>query len=183
MPVKITVNGVAWDSVDAMPPDVRRLYEQTLASMPDLADRDGDGIPDIVEGDGLSVRRGTTVRKQIILNGTSYDDVAAMPPDVRALYERAMQAIGTGGPAVTKHEIKVSFQLGTPLFRLGARSSAAPASLPPGSSLNSASEPQHAVQPPTPIEPDSAGAGARIALILAACLAVGILLWFAMRGH
>ena len=125
----------------------------------------------------------TTVRKQIIVNGTTYDDVATMPPDVRELYERAMRAISTGEPAVTKHEINLSFHLDGPHFRLGTRSGTPPSSLPAGSSPVSVAQP--VLPPPTsrPIEPDPAGAGPRIALILAACAAAGVLLWFLMRGH
>lgn len=34
---KITVNGIEYDSPDAMPPDVRQQYERALARIKDLA--------------------------------------------------------------------------------------------------------------------------------------------------
>jgi len=43
----ITVNGQTYTSVDEMPPDVRRQYEQVMSLM---ADRNQDGVPDILEG-------------------------------------------------------------------------------------------------------------------------------------
>jgi hypothetical protein len=182
---KITVNGVTYESVDAMPPDVRRVYDQTVANLPELADRDGDGIPDIVQGDGLSVRRGTTVRKKFIVNGTSYDDLNAMPPDVRQAYEKAMRAMSAGGPTVTKNEIKMSFQVTGPGFSfrkgLGAPSASQPgrqvvgpiSSLPPG----------EGVPMPRPIEPASPGGGSLVALLLGACAVVGLIAWLVMRAR
>ena len=43
----ITVNGQTYSSVDEMPPEVRRQYEQVMSLM---ADRNNDGVPDILEG-------------------------------------------------------------------------------------------------------------------------------------
>jgi len=176
MTTKITVNGVRYDSIDAMPPDARRVYDETLANTPELADRDGDGIPDIVTQRGVaSPPRGTVVRKMFVVNGTTYDDPATMPPDARAMYDKAMTAMQSGSASVRKNEIKLSFQLTGPGFsiRRGARGSSPSgvpeAMVPPGST-------------PAPIEPASGG-GTRMALILGACVAVGLLLWLGMRGH
>ena len=170
MATKITVNGVTYDSVEAMPPDARRLYEETLAKVPELADRDGDGIPDIAQRPGLSATGGTTVRTRLVVNGKEYDGVAALPPNLRAAYEKAMQVMSAGGPNVKKNEIKVVVQTSMPRFefRLGSRPPASaetpPPQLPTGMT-------------PRPIEPGNASGAFRFVLLLGAFLAAGVLLW------
>src|SRR5678815_2549789 len=119
MLAKITVNGVHYDSVDAMPADVRRVYEEMLAKFPDLADRLGDVAPQIVEGDVGPLHYMTSVRKKIIVNGTTYENETSMPSDVRQTYEQAMHAASTGTPTVKKNEIKMSFQVTGPGFHFG----------------------------------------------------------------
>jgi len=49
---KVTVNGVDYDDIEAMPPDVRKVYEEAIARVPSLA----GGVPDVV-----SVHRGSSV--------------------------------------------------------------------------------------------------------------------------
>jgi hypothetical protein len=56
---QITVNGRAYRSVDEMPPDVRAEYEQAMQM---LADKDGNGVPDILErGETLKSANGKSV--------------------------------------------------------------------------------------------------------------------------
>jgi hypothetical protein len=43
----ITFDGKTYRSIDDMPPNVRRSYEDVAEMM---ADRDGDGVPDMLEG-------------------------------------------------------------------------------------------------------------------------------------
>src|SRR5262245_3271110 len=169
MATKITVNGVTYDGVDAMPPEARRLYDEMLAKLPDLTDRDGDGIPDIVQS--LPIQHGTTVRKQFIVNGTAYDDVSAMPPAVRLAYEMAMRAMGAGDPKVTKNEVKVSFQYSGPVFRLGKRSGEPSAANLLGPTDGSASSQTLGSGGVTPIEPESRRGAIAAALGLAALVA------------
>src|SRR5438094_6639249 len=65
---KITINGQSYDSVDQMPPEVRKQYE-TAMSM--LADRDGNGIPDVLEGKGVVANRVSTVAS-VVVNGKTF---------------------------------------------------------------------------------------------------------------
>ncbi len=67
MATKITVNGVSYESVDAMPPEVRRLYDQAMANLPALTDV-GAGGPNVkkdvrvffhVSGPGFSFGSGS----------------------------------------------------------------------------------------------------------------------------
>jgi hypothetical protein len=47
---QIFVNGQAYDSVEAMPPEVRATYQQLFA------DANNNGVPDMFEGAGLNVQ-------------------------------------------------------------------------------------------------------------------------------
>jgi hypothetical protein len=87
---KIIVDGRTYSSVEEMPAAVRQKYEATLGRL--LADRDGNGVPDVFEagtvgGAGVShVTRATTVYKTNGREFTSLDDV---PPEFRALLDQA----------------------------------------------------------------------------------------------
>ena len=162
---KITVNGVTYDSIEALPADVRRVYEQAMAKLPGLADRDGDGVPDILQGEGLSVRHGITVRKKLVVNGTTYDDECAMPPDVRRTYETAMRAVRAGEPTVKRNEIKLSFE-----FRKGSE-------VPPSSQSGSNTPMLRPIEPSDPF-----GKGFRVALTIAACIGA-VVIWYLKRGR
>ena len=197
MTQKITVNGVSYDSVAAMPPDVRQRYEKALASIPELAGRDGDGLPEIVKHPGLSVRAGTTVNQRFVVNGVEYQDLASMPADARQVYDQAMQAMKAGGSNVKKTEIKIGFQVSGPGFSFSAGSGAptmsplfgvTDAATSARQSLRALREQNEArttasqgiVQSPgaRPIEPGSAGSGIfRFAVILALCMTVGMVVW------
>ena len=56
---RFTVNGQTYNSVDEMPPDVRQKFQDAMSK---LADRDGNGIPDILEGKGDPNAIGTSVK-------------------------------------------------------------------------------------------------------------------------
>ena len=69
-PKLIVINGKTYNSVDEMPEDVRKQYEQVMSSLKDenrnqipdafesmniLADKDRDGMPDLFENIIISV--------------------------------------------------------------------------------------------------------------------------------
>lgn len=96
--MKITFNGQTYTGVDEMPSEVRREYERVLAA---LADRDGDGFPDLDPNalapgdrpdDGVAVtNRVDVTTTRLFVNGEEYADVADMPPEARVLYERLLR--------------------------------------------------------------------------------------------
>jgi hypothetical protein len=92
--LKIVFNGQEYDSVDAMPPDVRKEYEVALETLRKAGDAD---ILSLLQRGG-ETRIQTTVR-EVVVNGKKYDSVDAMPPDVRRTYEQAMA--GVRPPAVS----------------------------------------------------------------------------------
>ena len=108
-PARIRVNGVEYDSPEAMPPDVRHLYEDAMRqALPALKDQDGNGVPDLFEGKG-SGRARTFLSSRITVNGKTYRGVEEMPADVRETYDRAMAGSTSPGATVKKNEIHLSF--------------------------------------------------------------------------
>jgi len=176
MATKITFNGVTYDSVDAMPPEARRLYDQMMSKLPELTARNADGIPDILQD--LPARMGTSVRKQFVVNGVTYDDVEKMPPNVRQAYELAMRTASAAGTPIKENEIKVSFQMNGPhvQFRLGSgKPGGAPITL--GSTTPGSIPAPDMPAMPRPIEPSSGGAASRIAFLLGVAAAISIAAW------
>lgn len=83
---QIIINGVSYDSPDAMPPDVRRLYDQALRMMKDV--QPVEKTVKIVPG-GVSIN---AEQRQVRYNidGKIYDDPAQLPPEIRAKVEQAL---------------------------------------------------------------------------------------------
>ena len=109
----LVFNGKTYSGVEDMPPEVRRAYEEAMAF---LADKDHDGIPDILEGKGGDVERsvlqaGVTVSTttRIIVNGREYSSVSELPPEVREKYEQAAAKVEE-----MMHGKPQSFQPGEP---------------------------------------------------------------------
>jgi hypothetical protein len=102
MGIKITVNGQEYSSIDQMPDDVRREYQKSLEL---LADRNGNGVPDALEGRvaGASLGRGviTTIRHSSIhINGQSYGSMDEVPPEVRTAYQKALSKVDANGNGI-----------------------------------------------------------------------------------
>ena len=91
---RITVNGKTYKSVDEMPPDVRRQYEEAMQTM--MADRDGNGVPDILEhpgaATGITSSFGTKHVEHISVNGKTYNRLEDVPPEFRDAITRAMSS-------------------------------------------------------------------------------------------
>jgi hypothetical protein len=102
MTTRIVFNGQEYASLDAMPPDVRQAYDQVIKQ---LGDADHDGTPDIIQpgaaGNLIGVKR---INTMITVNTKKYGSADEMPPDVRALYDKAMASApgrqGGGGGQV-----------------------------------------------------------------------------------
>ena len=84
---KIVFNGREFDGVESMPPDVRKEYENALSA---LGAEERDKVAASM-GHGAHVKLNVTVHTKFRVNGKDYDSVEAMPADVRAAYERALQ--------------------------------------------------------------------------------------------
>src|SRR5262249_38935250 len=87
-------------------------------------------------------------------------------------------------PKVTKSEFRVSFHV-TPGFSLRKGSPAESPARPmkPATGTVSSAQPLLGNSDVRPIEPGSSGSGLRVVLILAACAAAALVLWFLTRAH
>lgn len=94
---RITFNGQEYDSPDAMPPDVRRLYD-LMSGM--LADKDGDGMPDMFEGVDGNNASITTQTTQFVVDGKVYTNLDDLPPEARRRYEQTMRRFDADGDGV-----------------------------------------------------------------------------------
>ena len=94
----ITVNGRTYHSVEEMPPPVRREYERAMADL--MADRDANGVPDVMEGKppppgGRSVVTQFTQSQRYVVNGQEYSRLEDVPAEYR---EALSQAWGSSAP-------------------------------------------------------------------------------------
>lgn len=95
---RITINGREYNSVDEMPPDVLAIYEQSMSM---LADRDGNGVPDILEGGNVKITGGenfkmvSAVSRKITVNGKSYERFEDLPAEL----QQKLRDSGIGGRA------------------------------------------------------------------------------------
>jgi hypothetical protein len=94
MNAKITVNGRKYDSLDQMPESDRKAYEQAMSV---LADRDGNGVPDVLEGGSTRIdtssSRGVVTsvvtKSRFVVNGQEYQRWEDVPPAMRAMLKVA----------------------------------------------------------------------------------------------
>ncbi len=103
---KIVIDGVSYNSVDEMPPDVRRNYEEAMRGFKEnnvenfggaisdirniFADKNNNGMPDIFEGNQTISVAGQT---KFIVDGRTYDSLDELPVEARAKYEQAMSSM------------------------------------------------------------------------------------------
>jgi len=90
MSAKIVFNGREYDGVESMPPEVRQEYERILGAL-GAEDR---GKVEAALGHGVGLKLNVTVHRKFRVGGKEYENVDAMPADVRAAYERALAPEG-----------------------------------------------------------------------------------------
>jgi hypothetical protein len=84
---KIIFNGQEYESVEAMPAEVRQLYEMANQM---FADQDQDGVPDLFEKLPGSASTVVTHSTQFVVDGQVYSNVDELPPEARRKYEQTM---------------------------------------------------------------------------------------------
>ena len=170
-PARIRVNGVEYDSPEAMPPDVRHLYEDAMRqALPALKDQDGNGVPDLFEGKGAGRAR-TFLSSRITVNGKTYRGVEEMPADVREIYERLKANPTSSGASVKRNEIHFSFGISR-----GPASDLATSPTPGGTAQTPPAR-------PAPIEPAGGLSPGRVlVLFVMGVLAAALAFWvFTLR--
>jgi hypothetical protein len=101
--VKITYNGQRYSSLEALPPEARRLFAEMTSHW---ADRNGNGIPDVFETDATDREITLTSDRKIVVNERTYSNVDELPPadremlqQIRGLFDRMLD--GEPGKATT----------------------------------------------------------------------------------
>jgi hypothetical protein len=91
---RITIDGQTYNSLNEVPAEIRKKYEQALNL---LADRNNNGIPDVLEGKA-DAGKAVVVEsiRRFVVNGRQYDRFEDLPPDVRQAMAQA-----SGGPSGT----------------------------------------------------------------------------------
>jgi hypothetical protein len=84
---KITFNGQEYDSPEAMPADVRQLYQMAIGM---LADKDQDGMPDVFAGLTGAKPAMQVHTTQFVVDGKAYSSLDELPADARQRYEQAL---------------------------------------------------------------------------------------------
>jgi hypothetical protein len=127
---KITVNGQQFDSPEAMPPDVRLMYEKAMRTMASLpAGRASGGTTQVFTGHAGKLGASMVVNRIVTVNDRTFGSVDELPPDVRQLYEDALKTPGTIHPKTSLH---VSVNVAGPEVRTvdGSGSRPTPPSFP-----------------------------------------------------
>jgi hypothetical protein len=94
MPV-IIFNGKTYNSIEDMPTDERRTYEQVSQI---LVDKNGNGIPDMLEGDVVqNVLAAHSTSSHITVNGKVYHTLEDLPPELRQSVDGAFKMMSGMG--------------------------------------------------------------------------------------
>ncbi len=93
----IIFNGKTYNSVEEIPANERQAYEQITNI---LVDRNGNGIPDFLEGD-MAKNVMTAFTSSVNFNGQTYNGINELPADVRAKVQGAFEKLSEFG-IVTK---------------------------------------------------------------------------------
>src|SRR5207244_2551864 len=104
--LKIVFNGAEYDSVEAMPPDVRAQYNEVLESLKKTGgDEVLSALQRVSSGTGGLSENIMTTHREIVVNGRKYGSVGEMLPDVRGLYEKAFGQSGAAGAGSRRKRI------------------------------------------------------------------------------
>lgn len=128
---KIVIDGKTYNSMDEMPEDVRRNYEEAMRNFGStansaanplqtlnnaFADSNGNGMPDIMENQqALNLSGGM----KFVVDGKTYNSLDDLPPDARARYEQAMGAMDknrNGMPDFLEGMMNLSNQTAQPVM-------------------------------------------------------------------
>jgi len=99
----ITFNGKTYESVDDMPPDVRREYEDAMRLL-------NKAKAELSEGGGevSKTEVKTSVSTRIEIDGKEYSSPDEMPPDVRERYESLMSDMAKIAQSMMPTELATS---------------------------------------------------------------------------
>lgn len=105
----IIFNGKSYNSLEEMPEKERLAYEQMMGI---FADKNGNGIPDFMEGDLVQkVMAVNSTHVNINADGQTYQNLDDLPPELRQRVDKAFQVMTNFGiiPGVPE-ELKMNNQ-------------------------------------------------------------------------
>lgn len=113
---KITVNGQHYDSVEAMPPDVRRTYDEAMRTLAaSQANAPGGGTTQVFTRKAGDVGACVVVNRTVVVNNRTYGSLDELPPEVRQQLEDIMH--GAGQTAHPKSTFNLGLHLNGPQVR------------------------------------------------------------------
>src|SRR4030095_1629373 len=116
---RITINGQHYDDPDAMPPEVRRIYEAAMRTAESsLVSGERGWNTEVFTAQTGDHGSGVVVNRTITVNHRTYRSANEMPPEVRKLYDEALKPADP--QAATTHP-KTSFHVSVNLGGSQAR--------------------------------------------------------------
>lgn len=95
---RITINGQTYDSPEAMPPDVRRTYEEAMRLLgPALENAPKDARTDVLTGHAGPFHGSVVVNRTVTVDNRKFGGVEGLSPELRRMYEDAVR--GAAAPA------------------------------------------------------------------------------------
>jgi hypothetical protein len=80
---RIIINGQEFDSPDALPPDLRRIYDRMMA------DRDGNGVPDVFEKAQSTGGGEAVTHHEVVIDSKTFTRLEDIPPELRGKVQQA----------------------------------------------------------------------------------------------
>lgn len=116
---KITVNGQQYDSPDAMPPDVRRIYDEAMRAVgPALAGGQTSDSTQVLGGQLLpGVKGNVVIHRTITVNNQTMKNIDELTPELRQRVQAGLQQAGGAAGEGAKAGFHVSLNLGRPDMR------------------------------------------------------------------
>jgi hypothetical protein len=92
---QIFFNGKSYNSIDEMPANEKQTYEQMMGM---FVDKNGNGIPDFLEGDMVqNISNIYTASKSIHFDGNTYTNYDQLPPEVQSKVKSAFSKMAGMG--------------------------------------------------------------------------------------
>jgi hypothetical protein len=93
MMATINFNGKSYNNPDEMPPNEREAYNQMMSM---FVDKNGNGIPDFLEGDMVKNVM-SAYSTQVDVNGNTYNSLDDLPPEMRQKVQGAFTKLSEAG--------------------------------------------------------------------------------------
>lgn len=90
----IEFNDKTYRSVEEMPPEVRKAYEEAMRHLAEAREKGLTALTKATQEESGLHRKVEIHTTKIVVNGQEYASMEEMPPEVRKIYEQAMKLAG-----------------------------------------------------------------------------------------